>query len=147
MEWNIKKFAELSNDDLYDIMMQRAIVFVGEQQCLDPDLDGLDKHAMHCYLKDGETVAAYCRIIPAGAKYEQASIGRVLVDQRYRRQGMATELMKRAIAYITDEWREKVIKVQAQAHLEKFYNSLGFESVSDVYEDVGIPHIDMLRHS
>ena len=145
MEWYIKSFAELNNDELYEIMKQRCAVFVVEQHCMDLDLDGLDKLSAHCYLKDGDKVAAYCRILPAGSKYKQASIGRVLVDQAYRRQGLATKLMEQAIEFITDEWKESVIKVQAQAHLEKFYGSLGFESVSDVYEDVGIPHIDMLR--
>ena len=49
------------------------------------------------------------------------------------------------IEHIESEWKEPEIKVQAQAHLQDFYGSLGFKAVSEVYEDVGIPHIDMIR--
>lgn len=146
MKWNIKKFTECTIDELYEIMKQRCAVFVVEQHCMDLDLDGLDKVAEHCYLKaeDG-SIVAYCRMLPAGTKYPLPSIGRVLVGNEYRRQGYATKLMEKAIAHIEGNWHEPVIKVQAQAHLEGFYGSLGFKAISDVYEDVGIPHIDMVR--
>ncbi|WP_369346885.1 GNAT family N-acetyltransferase [Apilactobacillus ozensis] len=35
------------------------------------------------------------------------------------------------------------IKIQAQAHLQKFYGSFGFKSTSSTYLEDGIPHIDM----
>ena len=37
------------------------------------------------------------------------------------------------------------IRIGAQAHLQRFYGGLGFETISDVYDEDGIPHIDMLR--
>jgi len=146
MEWNIRSFDALTKDELYEIMKQRCAVFVVEQHCMDLDLDGIDKQAMHCYLKayDG-TIMAYCRIIPAGMKYSLPSIGRVLVAAEHRRHGYATTLMQNAIDFITKEWNEPVIKVQAQAYLEGFYGALGFKAISEIYEDVGIPHIDMIR--
>lgn len=53
-------------------------------------------------------------------------------------------MMEQAIRYITNEWKESQIKIGAQAHLEKFYSSLGFELVSEVYLEDDIPHLDML---
>ncbi|WLV25133.1 GNAT family N-acetyltransferase [Aciduricibacillus chroicocephali] len=146
MKWNIKKFEEFTIDELYEVMKQRCDVFVVEQHCMDLDLDGLDRVAEHCFLRNEDgTVIAYCRLLPAGTKYSLPSIGRVLVAKEYRRQGYATKLMEKAISHIEREWKEEEIKVQAQAHLQDFYGSLGFNAVSEVYEDVGIPHIDMIR--
>ncbi|MBS8057430.1 GNAT family N-acetyltransferase, partial [Streptococcus suis] len=53
-------------------------------------------------------------------------------------------MMEQAIAHITTEWKESQIKIGAQAYLEKFYQSLGFEPISEVYLEDDIPHLDML---
>ena len=53
-------------------------------------------------------------------------------------------MMEQAIHYITNEWKESQIKIGAQAYLEKFYQSLGFKPVSEVYLEDDIPHLDML---
>ncbi|CZA07809.1 aspartyl-tRNA synthetase [Streptococcus suis] len=51
---------------------------------------------------------------------------------------------EQAIHYITNEWKESQIKIGAQAYLEKFYQSLSFKPVSEVYLEDDIPHLDML---
>lgn len=145
MNIHIKSFQELSNETLYQIMKSRLSVFVLEQHCMDEDLDNYDQTSMHCYIEEKGKIIAYCRLLPEDTKYEMPSIGRVLVNAAYRKRGIATKLLTEAVRYIEKTWEPSVIKVQAQAHLEKLYQALGFETVSEIYEDVGIPHIDMIK--
>ena len=87
---------------------------------------------------------AYLRILPAGLSYDEVSIGRVVIKPSHRGKGLGRPMMEKAIAYITIEWKESQIKIGAQAYLEKFYQSLGFKPVSEVYLEDDIPHLDML---
>ncbi|OWA35157.1 GNAT family N-acetyltransferase [Saccharibacillus sp. O16] len=144
MQWKLKSFEQLSGDEVYRILRARVDVFVLEQQCLYPEVDGKDPKCYHLFAeKDGE-IAAYCRLLPPDVAYPQASIGRVLVSHGYRGQGLAQELMQRAIVFLTEQLRESEIKIQAQHYLEKFYGTFGFQPISEVYPEDGIPHVDML---
>jgi len=120
-------------------------VFVLEQACLYPEVDGKDPQCYHLFAEKDGDIAAYCRLLPPGVAYDQASIGRVLVGNDYRGQGLAQELMQRAVGFLTEELGETQIKIQAQHYLEKFYGTFGFEPISEVYPEDGIPHVDMLR--
>ncbi|APC47067.1 GNAT family N-acetyltransferase [Virgibacillus halodenitrificans] len=144
MEWCLKGYSDLTNEELYELMKARVDIFVVEQECAYPELDDYDQQSMHCFLKINEQIAAYVRILPANTKYKEVSIGRVLVVKEFRGKGYATQIMQKAIDYINNEWQERKIKIQAQAHLENFYNQLGFKKISEVYLDDNIPHIDMI---
>ena len=144
MTWHIATFNELSNDDLYQILKRRTDIFVVEQNCAYPELDNNDQKSTHYYLKKGEEIIAYARIIPKGSKYPVVSIGRVLVTEENRGHGYARELMVRVINFIKNEWNEQTIQIQAQEYLNDFYSSLGFKQISEPYLEDGIPHIDML---
>lgn len=144
MTWTLKKFQDLSVFELYSILKARVDIFVVEQSCAYPEIDNYDQQAMHLFLKNNENLIAYVRILPKHTKYNEVSIGRVLVLKDYRFQGYATKIMQKAIHYIINEWQEQTIKIQAQHHLKKFYSSLGFKQISDVYLDDNIPHIDMI---
>ncbi|MEK4668024.1 GNAT family N-acetyltransferase [Niallia taxi] len=144
MEWNLKAFNELNTVEMYTILQERTAVFVVEQNCPYLEVDGKDIESYHLFAQlDGE-IAAYARILPAGVSYKEASIGRVLVKKAYRGQGLAHDLLKKAIMFIQDDLNETAIKIQAQSHLEKFYASFGFKSISSSYLEDNIPHIDML---
>ena len=52
MELVIKKYQELTSDELYEILKVRAEVFVVEQHCVYQDMDNLDQCAVHIYLRD-----------------------------------------------------------------------------------------------
>lgn len=143
----IKKYGELTCDELYDILKLRCEVFVVEQNCAYCDPDGLDKQAAHVILADGDRVVATARILPAGTRFRQVSIGRVVVDPGYRKRSLGKLLMDKAIAYATDILSAKEIKISAQLYLRKFYEDLGFKQVTDVYDEDGIPHIGMLHTS
>ncbi|HEM3455068.1 GNAT family N-acetyltransferase [Streptococcus suis] len=144
MQWEIKAFDQLSLRELYSILTLRVDVFVVEQACPYPEVDGKDPNCLHLLGTDEGELVAYLRILPAGLSYDEVSIGRVVIKSSHRGKGLGRPMMEQAIHFITNEWKESQIKIGAQAHLEKFYSSLGFEPVSEVYPEDDIPHLDML---
>lgn len=115
-----------------------------EQACPYPEIDGKNPSCLHLLGTDNGELVAYLRILPAGLSYDEVSIGRVVIKPSHRGKGLGRQMMEQAIHYITTEWKESQIKIGAQAHLAKFYGSLGFEAVSEVYLEDDIPHLDML---
>ena len=145
MMWNIQKFEELTGKQLYTYLQLRVNVFVVEQQCPYPELDGYDEEAFHVAYIENEKLLAYSRILPAGVKYNRISIGRVIVNQEARGRGLAKELMKESLNFIQTKWPHQEVQLQAQTHLRGFYGSFGFDSVSEDYDEDGIPHVDMVK--
>ncbi|WP_088036048.1 GNAT family N-acetyltransferase [Evansella clarkii] len=144
MDWKLKKFEDFTADELYRILKQRVDVFVVEQHCPYPELDDLDRNAYHLFKVVNGEIAAYSRLLPGGTVYEEASIGRVLVNKEFRKQGLGRELLERSMDFLHEELGENKIKLQAQEYLRDFYASFGFKPVSEVYLEDGIPHIDMI---
>ena len=139
-----KKFSDLSLNELYDILRLRSEIFVVEQTCVYNDLDGLDKVAVHQFMrKDGEIVA-YSRLLKPGTRFPEYSIGRVVVKQSERGTGLGQAMMEEAKRHIVKEWGATKIKISAQSYLQRFYESLGFEIVTEMYMEDGIPHRGML---
>jgi len=84
------------------------------------------------------------RILPPGVKYAEHSIGRVVVDPTARNRGFGRAVMLEAIRRILLAAGPVPIMIQAQEHLaDTLYRPLGFERVTDVYDEDGIPHVDM----
>ncbi|MDK2584817.1 GNAT family N-acetyltransferase [Romboutsia sedimentorum] len=144
MNYNIKKFSELENNELYQILELRCEVFVVEQNCAYNDVDNKDQDAYHLLLEDNKKIVAGLRILKKGISYDQISIGRVVVSKEHRGLGIAKDMMLKAIEFIENDLGEKKIKISAQAYLIEFYKSIGFVEVSKVYLEDDIPHIDML---
>ena len=146
MKWIEKSFDALTLEELYELLKERVLVFVVEQECPYPEIDDYDQKAIHLFLRnDEDALIAYCRILPGGTKYEEVSIGRVLVTKDYRHKGIAHQLMDKAINTVYERWGNVPIKLQAQSHLKHFYGHHGFEAVSNEYMDDGIPHVDMIK--
>jgi ElaA protein len=145
LSWRIKFFAELTNFHLYQILKLRQDIFILEQNCLYADADNLDQKSLHAFFvsEEHDQVVAYCRILPAGLTSSDVAIGRVVVSDCFRRQGLATKMMKQTIAFIEQEMQPESVVVSAQSHLKYFYSALGFEEVSSPYDEDGIEHIDM----
>ncbi|MFC5735567.1 GNAT family N-acetyltransferase [Cytobacillus gottheilii] len=144
MGWKLKAFDELTNIELYNLLKERTLVFVVEQNCPYLEVDGKDPSSYHLFKEDNGEIIAYSRILPAGVSYQEASIGRVFVKKEYRGQGIAEELLKNSLDFIQNELKETNVKIQAQDYLRKFYRSFGFQTISETYLEDNIPHVDML---
>ncbi|HWK22504.1 MAG TPA: GNAT family N-acetyltransferase [Ureibacillus sp.] len=144
MSWKLKKFEELTNSELYNLLKERTQVFVVEQNCPYLEVDGKDPFSYHLFKEDNGEILAYARILPPGISYQECSIGRVLVKKEYRGQGIAQELVKKSLDFIQQELKETTVKIQAQDYLRKFYGSFGFQAISETYLEDNIPHVDML---
>ncbi|MDX1470258.1 MAG: GNAT family N-acetyltransferase [Flavobacteriaceae bacterium] len=141
----VKSFSELTTEELYDILRLRSEVFVVEQNCVYQDLDQKDKKALHVCGYRGMVLAAYTRIFKAGEYFEQASIGRVVVDNRFRRHGYGYQIMEASIKAVKDYFETDSIKISAQTYLKDFYNNLGFKETGQEYLEDGIPHLAMIK--
>ncbi|WP_426207715.1 GNAT family N-acetyltransferase [Massilia sp. TWP1-3-3] len=148
-EWQWSAFADLPAAALYEVLQTRQDVFILEQACLYPDLDGLDQDAHHLLgwrVIDGKRVlAAYLRVLAPGAKYVEMSLGRVLTAPLARGTGIGRELLAQGIALAERQHPGHRIRIGAQRYLEKFYAQYGFVTFSEPYDEDGIIHVDMLR--
>jgi len=143
MSWTTAHFDDFTSRELYAVMRLRQEVFVVEQNCVYPDLDGLDLDGVHIlYREDGELLA-YLRCLKPGVSYPQSSLGRIVVAPSGRGRDLGRELVKRGINYNLQTWPDSDIRIGAQAYLEKFYRSLGFVADGQPYMEDGIEHIHM----
>lgn len=143
LTWRFCSFEELTTTELYAIMQLRNEVFVVEQNCVYQDADSKDIACFHLAGWDGKNLIAYCRILPPGISYEEASIGRVVTSPAYRRTGSGRVLMETAITKTSQQFSCDKITISAQLYLKSFYESLGFIQKSDPYLEDNIPHIEM----
>jgi ElaA protein len=144
LNWTYKHFDELTAKELYAAMRLRGEVFVVEQNCPYLDADNLDQASWHLFGWDGDHLAAYCRILPPGVAFEQASIGRVVSSPQSRGTGVGRQLMQVAIEKTLQQFNVAQIKIGAQLYLKAFYESLGFAQSGEGYLEDDIPHIPML---
>lgn len=166
-EWRCEALPSMSAVALYRVLKLRSEVFVVEQQCIYLDPDGLDEGAWHLQALDANgALLAYARLLApeAAASHAQGSvaptpsraaagrpgqpaarIGRVITAPSARGTGLGRQLMQQALVACERLWPGMAIELGAQAHLQDFYASFGFTAISDVYDEDGIPHIDMRR--
>jgi ElaA protein len=144
INWTYKHFNSLTTQELYTILSLRSEVFVVEQNCVYLDADSKDEDAWHLCGWQDDVLVAYVRILAPGVSYEEASIGRVLTNPAFRKNGYGVELMRVAIEKTLKQYGVQKIKIGAQLYLLNFYSNLGFEQTSEVYMEDGIPHIEML---
>jgi ElaA protein len=149
--WDWGRLHELSSADLYEALRARQDVFILEQRCLYPDLDGYDLEAHHLLgwitVQGERTLAAYLRCLAPGTKYAEASLGRVLTTQAARGTGAGRLLVVEGVRRLQSLYPGQPIRIGAQAHLQAFYGEAGFRTVSDPYDEDGIAHVEMLRAS
>lgn len=143
-DWQIKHYRDLSLNEFHDIIALRLKVFVVEQNCPYLDLDGKDKKAYHLIARNGiGDLIATARILPPGVSYDDSSIGRVVIDETARGNGLGHKLMDECMNYALLEFGNSPIVISAQKHLEKYYNTHGFVSTGKDYLEDGIPHVEM----
>lgn len=149
MEYDILSldFNSLSVRQLYEILRLRENIFIVEQDCPYHDIDGVDYNAVHvmCIVKeDGQDrLAAYARVY-YDETVKQVKIGRVITASQYRRFGLASKVMKSAIAIAHDRFNAKEIWLHAQTYAIPFYEGVGFKVASEQFLEDGIPHKEMV---
>jgi ElaA protein len=137
-----KTFDELSKAELYELLSMRNDVFIVEQECPYQDIDFKDQKAIHVLGKINNDIVAYARLFMPGDYLEEASIGRVMVKKKFRQFKYGQVLMRNAIETLKN-LGVKIIDISAQVYLLKFYQDLGFESISEHYLEDDIPHVLM----
>ena len=138
----VKRYPELTLDELYRLLRLRVAVFVVEQECPYMELDDRDQKAVHVWLEDAEGIQAYLRVMDRGVESEYVSIGRVISMRR--RTGLGSRLLREGIRVARAVFHADTIYLEAQVYARRFYERQGFRQVSDEYIDDGIPHIRML---
>jgi ElaA protein len=143
IRWHFAAFAQLTPQQIHDLYRLRVAVFIVEQDCVFQDVDGVDPQCLHLLGYAGDELVAYARLLPAGVKFDDPSIGRVITAPSVRRSGMGRVLMSEAMKRASQLWPGAQLRIGAQAHLERFYNEFGFRKVGQPYDEDGILHIEM----
>ncbi len=133
--------SELSIRQFHDLLRLRVDVFVVEQECPYPELDGrdLEEGTTHLWIADGDVIAASIRLL---TDPEVHRIGRVVTHADYRGDGLAARLMGAAI-----ELCNGAIELDAQSYLHDWYQRFGFAQMGEEFVEDGIPHVPMRRGS
>lgn len=149
LTWITLPFDQLTTHQLYELMRLRVDVFVVEQTCPYPELDGKDTldGVYHLLGYHNDEIVACARLLPAGTTFDNVSIGRVVTKQTARGGGLGHQLLKEALKQCDALWPKQTIDIGAQEHLREFYACHGFHVISDSYLEDGIPHVDMRREA
>ena len=134
-------FDDLPARTAYDVWRLRQQVFVIEQDCPYPDLDGRDlepatRHVV--LLDDGDAVVGTLRVLDDG---DAARIGRVVVAPSARGRGLASLMMDEALALCGG----REVRLDAQTAMTGLYAGFGFEVCGPEFDEDGIMHVPMAR--
>jgi len=149
MTWETKTWEHMSANDVFAVMKLRTDVFFLEQRITEEELDDDDKnpHTVHIWAETEPGVAAaYVRVVRKDPAPEDdlgigLSIGRLVVDSRWRGLGLGHELMRLALSHCADE----PVVLHAQAWVEGLYAKHGFVTVGEPFDEAGIVHLRMVR--
>ena len=143
MEYKVKRFNELTTDELYEILRSRAEVFVKGQGIVCVDPDGVDKRAYHIFKTEGGRVSVYLRAYAVDET--TVKIGRVLALRRNAGEG--TALMRYAMEVLPGLTGCRRFCLDSQIQVVPFYEKLGFTVTSEEYLEEGVRHVDMSKEA
>jgi predicted GNAT family N-acyltransferase len=135
-----------SEDDWTAACSIRERVFIEGQDCPpEEEWDAHDETSRHVVGRvEGTPVAtARWRTVSHGDEIV-AKLERFAVRPKRRGEGLGTALVR----YVLEDARRagfSVFLIHAQAHLEDWYEAFGFRSTGRTFEEVGIPHVEMVR--
>lgn len=133
-----------TKEQLDDAFAVRRTVFVDEQQVPEEEeIDQYEDEATHVVLYDNEEPigAARVRVLDGIGKLE-----RICVLSSGRKKGAGKLIVNKLEEIATSQGVSK-LKLNAQTHAIPFYERLGYETVSDVFMDAGIPHVTMIKQT
>jgi ElaA protein len=147
-----KTFSTMSATDIYAVLQLRQDIFVVEQKCPFREIDDIDQVSHHVLgweqgVDGRKFLAAYCRIIPVYVfhNFPDPAVGRLCTAASVRQKGYGRLIFNEGVKYLEELYPGSTIRIQAQQYLERFYQSCGFKTISEPYDEDGIQHIDMLR--
>ena len=141
MQLLVKHFTELSAAELYAILRARQDVFVVEQNCPFPEIDGKDLDAYHLWFEENGDILAYARVLDRGVSFETPAVGRVISIRR--REGLGSRILSEGIRIAREKYSAEAIMLEAQVYARKLYEKQGFVQVSEEFLEDSIPHIIM----
>jgi predicted GNAT family N-acyltransferase len=131
-------------DDRRQALRLREEVFCGEQGVpRELEVDGLDDRALHLLalaVGSARTVGTL-RLLVDGA---EAKVGRVAVTPPWRSRGIASRMLRAALAMAAQEGCRSA-RLAAQLRATGVYEGAGFEIASEPFEQAGIIHVWMRR--
>ena len=136
-----KKFEELTTTELYEILKARAEIFIMEQNINYQDMDDIDYHSLHCFMKEGDKVIAYLRAFYKSEDKSVVKIGRVLTLEHGK--GVGRILLEASLPAIREKMPCDKIYIEAQKHAIGFYEKFGFVITSGEFLEEGIIHVAM----
>lgn len=139
--WYVKQFDDLELSELEQILRLRQSIFIIEQRSFFEDIDGLDSKAIHIFLKKENLIIAYSRVV---FDNEKLILGRITIPKSFRGNGTGRILVERSLKFIEENFPDEDVHIVAMSYLRKFYHSLGFKTVSDVYIMDDDEHEDMI---
>jgi ElaA protein len=147
IEWICKHHSDLGKEQLYALLKLRSDVFVVEQKCAYPDLDGqdLEGDTYHLMGWEDDQLMAYLRLLDPESQGGDVVIGRVITAPAGRGKGLGHAMMEQALKQAGKHWPQVPIYLSAQAHLQGYYGRYGFAVAGEEYLEDGIPHIGMRR--
>lgn len=145
LSWSWKTFDQLSKEELYELLSLRQSIFVVEQKSWYLDADGLDNCSLHLLIKLNDVLLGYLRLLPPKIKFDTPSIGRIAILKNYRGNKIGSRLVKEGIQKSLETFSTHSLTISAQEYLIKFYEDHGFKVFGEVYDEDGIPHIQMVK--
>lgn len=148
LAWTWCRWDDLDRDRLYALLRARQDVFVVEQACPYPDIDGKDQAAWHLIGTDpgpDAPILASARVFAPGDYYAEAAIGRILTTAAGRGRGLGRAIMAECHRFVAERFGSAAVRLNGQAYLKTFYEGLGYRVVHGPYDEDGIPHYEMLR--
>jgi ElaA protein len=144
MEIRVAPFEGLSAAEVYDVARLRQDVFVVEQACPYPDLDGRDpeRGTAHVLMRDDGALLGYARVLDDAATWR---IGRVVLAKAARGRGLAEGLIEAALGHCRSVDPARDVVLDAQTPLAGWYAGFGFAVDGAEFLEDGIPHTPMRR--
>ena len=135
---------DLTPTQLYGLLELRVEVFVVEQACAYPELDGrdLEPETRHYWLESDGAMIATLRLLEEHDDGTIFRIGRLCTRKDVRGEGHTTRLLQAALAEVGPDR----CVLNAQTYLVDMYAKHGFKPVGPEFPLDGIPHVPMQRN-
>jgi ElaA protein len=142
MDIRVVPFSGLDARDVHDLARLRQDVFVVEQACAYPDLDGRDPEpgTGHVLMREDGDLLGYARVLDDVATWR---IGRVVLAQAARGRGLADGMVEAALGHCRSSDPGRDVVLDAQTPLARWYAGFGFAVDGEDFVEDGIPHTPM----